>query len=177
MYFTSPLNRYRSENIMNVFMELIENKVLIFAGLSWIIAQIIKIVIALVTEKRFRPDRIFGDGGMPSGHSATVTSLAVLVGWTQGYNSVLFAIAMILAIIVMNDASGVRLEAGKHAASIKELADIVNGLFNEKDKEVKTEKLKLLVGHTPLQVFCGALLGIVVSICCILIFDLPHPVF
>ena len=81
---------------------------------------------------------------------------------------------MILAIIVMNDAAGVRLEAGKHAASIMELADIVTGLFNEKDKEVKTEKLKLLVGHTPLQVFCGALLGIVVSICCILIFKIPH---
>ena len=159
---------------MDVLMELIENKVLIFAGLSWIIAQIIKIIIALVTEKRFRPDRIFGDGGMPSGHSATVTSLAVLVGWTSGYDSVMFAIAMILAIIVMNDAAGVRLEAGKHAASIMELADIVNGLFNEKDKEVKTEKLKLLVGHTPLQVFCGALLGIVASICCILIFKIPH---
>ena len=85
---------------MNVLMELVENKVLIFSGLSWIIAQIIKIIIALVTEKRFRPDRIFGDGGMPSGHSATVTSLAVLVGWTTGYNSVYFAIAMILAIIV-----------------------------------------------------------------------------
>ena len=162
---------------MNVLMELVENKVLIFSGLSWIIAQIIKIIIALVTEKRFRPDRIFGDGGMPSGHSATVTSLAVLVGWTTGYNSVYFAIAMILAIIVMNDASGVRLEAGKHAASIKELADLVNELFVEKDKEIKTEKLKLLVGHTPLQVFCGALLGIIVSVCCILIFKLQHPVF
>ena len=160
---------------MNVFAELVENKVLIFAGLSWVIAQIIKIIMALVTEKRFRADRIFGDGGMPSGHSATVTSLAVLVGWTQGYNSVFFAIAMILAIIVMNDATGVRREAGKHAASIKELADIINGLFVEKNKEIKTEKLKLLVGHTPLQVFCGALLGIIVSIVCILVFDLPHP--
>ena len=163
------------EKQMNVFAELVENKVLIFAGLSWVIAQIIKIIMALVTEKRFRPDRIFGDGGMPSGHSATVTSLAVLVGWTQGYSSAPFAIAMILAIIVMNDATGVRLEAGKHAASIKELADIVNGFFVEKDKKIKTEKLKLLVGHTPLQVFCGALLGIIVAVCCILIFKLPHP--
>ena len=67
--------------------------------------------------------------------------------------------------------------AEKHAASIKELADIVNGLFVEKDKEIKTEKLKLLVGHTPLQVFFGALLGVIVSISCILIFDLPHPGF
>ena len=162
---------------MVILRELIENKVLIFAGLSWIMAQIMKIIIALITEKRFRPDRIFGDGGMPSGHSATVTSLAVLVGWTQGYNSVPFAIAMILAIIVMNDATGVRREAGKHAASIKELADIVNGLFVEKDKEIKTEKLKLLVGHTPLQVFFGSLLGLIVSISCILIFHLPHPGF
>ena len=86
---------------MNVLLELVENKVLIFAGLSWIMAQIIKIIIALITEKRFRPDRIFGDGGMPSGHSATVTSLAVLVGWTQGYHSVPFAIAMIARIIAI----------------------------------------------------------------------------
>ena len=159
---------------MNVFEELIENKVLIFAGLSWIIAQIIKIILTLISEKKFRPDRIFGDGGMPSGHSATVMSLAVLVGWTSGYNSVSFAIAMILAIIVMNDAAGVRLETGKHAASIKELADAVNTLFVEKDKQVKTEKLKLLVGHTPLQVVMGALLGLIVAISCILIFDIPH---
>lgn len=159
---------------MNILTEFVENKVLIFSGLAWIIAQIIKIIITLVTEKKFRPDRIFGDGGMPSGHSATVTSLAVLIGWTQGYNSAAFAIAMILAIIVMNDAVGVRREAGKHAVSIKELADLVNEYFDAKDKEVKTEKLKLLVGHTPLQVFMGALLGLVVAIACILIFNLEH---
>ncbi len=159
---------------MNIFTELIENKVLIFSGLSWIIAQLIKIIITLITEKKFRPDRIFGDGGMPSGHSATVSSLAVLIGWTQGFNSAAFAIAMILAIIVMNDAVGVRREAGKHAASIKELAALVNEYFDAKDKEVKTEKLKLLVGHTPLQVFMGALLGIIVAISCILIFKLEH---
>jgi len=162
---------------MNFFEELVDNKVLIFAGLAWIIAQIIKIILTLVTEKKFRPDRIFGDGGMPSGHSATVTSLAVLVGWTQGFASAAFAIAMILAIIVMNDAVGVRREAGKHAASIKELAEIVNQYFDAKDKEVRTEKLKLLVGHTPLQVFMGAALGIIVAILCITIFDLPHPPF
>ena len=159
---------------MDILIELIENKVLIFAGLSWIIAQIIKIILTLISEKKFKPERIFGDGGMPSGHSATVMSLSVLVGWTSGYNSVPFAIAMILAIIVMNDAAGVRREAGKHAASIKELADAVNTLFVEKDKQVKTEKLKLLVGHTPLQVVAGALLGFVVAVCCILIFEIPH---
>lgn len=159
---------------MNVLKELIANKVLIFSGLSWIIAQIIKIIIALITEKRFRPDRIFGDGGMPSGHSATVISLAVLTGWTVGYNSVAFAITMLLAIIVMNDAVGVRFETGKQAASIKELAAAVNTLFVEKDKQVKTEKLKLLVGHTPLQVVFGALLGLIVSISSILIFKIPR---
>lgn len=159
---------------MFVIEELLSNKILIISGCSWLIAQLIKIIITLISDREFRMDRIFGDGGMPSAHSATVCCLSVLVGWTSGYDSPFFAIAMILAIIVMNDATGVRREAGKHAASIKELAGAVNRLFIEKDKHIKTEKLKLLVGHTPLQVLFGALLGITVAVLSVIILDLPH---
>ena len=157
---------------MDFFKEIIENKVLIVVAVAWLIAQSIKIITTLVSERRFVAERIFGDGGMPSAHSATVVSLAVMLGHTAGYNSPAFTIALILAVVVMNDATGVRLEAGKHAASIKELAGAVNSLFAKEDKHIKTEKLKLLVGHTPLQVLCGALLGLAVSILAIIIFNL-----
>ena len=151
------------------FSDIIYNAPLIAAGLSWVIAQIIKLTTCLIVEKKFRADRIFGDGGMPSGHSATVTCLAILIGWTAGFASAPFAISMILAIIVMNDARGVRQETGKQANTIKELADAVNSLFVEKDKKIRTEKLKLLVGHTRLQVWMGALLGAAVAIFTILV--------
>lgn len=157
---------------MNVLEQIANNKVLIFSGLSWLVAQIIKMIGVLITEKRFDAERIFGNGGMPSAHSATVCCLTVLVGWVSvgQYASLEFAICVILSIIVMNDATGVRLEAGKHAASIKELATAVNGLFTEKDKKIKTEKLKLLVGHTPLQVLFGAILGIAMALIAIFFF-------
>ena len=101
---------------------------------------------------------------MPSGHSATVTSLTIMCGFVEGFNSVAFAVAAILAGVVMNDAVGVRREAGKHAVSIKELADAVNKSFLGKSESIRTENLKVLVGHTPLQVVIGATIGVVVSI-------------
>ena len=107
---------------------------------------------------------------MPSGHSATVFCLAILSGWYAGFDSISFAIAMILAIIVMHDATGVRRETGKHAASIKEIAEALNQLFVNKDAQIKTDKLKLLVGHSKLQVFFGALVGFTVALVHILIF-------
>ena len=156
--------------------DIIYNVPLICAGSSWIIAQIIKIITCLIVEKKFRFERIFGDGGMPSGHSATVTCLAILIGYTAGFNSAAFAISMIVAIVVMNDAAGVRQEAGKHAAILKVIGDGFNAMFAEKDQQVRTEKIKLLVGHTPLQVLMGALLGCLVAILSIIIFGIPAAV-
>lgn len=159
---------------MDILSDLFKNNVLLISGGAWLVAQVIKIIATLIAEKRFVAERIFGDGGMPSAHSATVTCLATLIGYTMGFSSPLFAIAAILAIIVMNDATGVRREAGKHAASIKELAGAVNSLFVEKRAEIKTEKLKLLVGHTPLQVLFGAILGIGIGVASIFIFGLKY---
>lgn len=151
-------------------MEIFDNFVLWTTLLSWGIAQVFKVIITLIVDRKFSLERLLGDGGMPSSHSATVSCLAILIGWYVGFDSVMFALAAVFAVVVMHDASGVRRETGKQALSIKELANAVNELFVNKDEHIKTEKLKVLVGHTPLQVFFGALLGITVSIVHILIF-------
>lgn len=155
---------------MEKILEIFTNELLLAPISAWIIAQIIKMLINLVIERRVSLERLFGDGGMPSGHSATVMSLTTVCGWVYGFGSAVFAISFILAVIVMHDACGVRRETGKQAVTIKELAEALDSLVRERDYSVKTEKLKVLVGHTPLQVFFGALLGITVAIVYILVF-------
>lgn len=155
---------------MNFFKEIISNHVLIVPIIAWAISQTMKIFTNLIVVKELDIKRILADGGMPSSHSATVVSLAVMCGWTAGVGSALFALSLLFAIVVMRDAVGVRRETGKQAASIKELADAVNKTFLSKDAEIRTENLKLLVGHTPLQVVFGALVGLTVSILYIAIF-------
>ena len=155
---------------MSIFEQLIHNRILITSGLAWLVSQVFKILTNILVDRKFSFERLFGDGGMPSGHSATVFCLAVLCGWYEGFDSVIFAIAMLLAVIVMHDAMGVRREAGKHAATIKEIAEAINQIFINKDSEIKTEKLKLLVGHSPIQVFFGAVTGFLVALVHILIY-------
>lgn len=149
---------------MEHILEIFQNHILIASTFSWLISQILKFVITAIVEKKWRFERLVGDGGMPSGHSATVTSLALMCGFSSsaGFSSPIFAVAAILAIIVMHDALGVRREAGKHAVSIIQIADLFNQYFAEKDETIKTDKFKTLVGHTPLQVICGALVGVIV---------------
>jgi acid phosphatase family membrane protein YuiD len=143
---------------------IIGNDVLIVSLASWLVAQLTKIVINGIVTKKFDIERLVGDGGMPSGHSATVTAMALMTGFRLGFDNPIFGIAMIFAIVVMHDATGVRQEAGKHARSIIELTEIFNEYLVEHDEEVKLEKLKTLVGHTPLQVLCGAGVGIIVVV-------------
>ena len=140
-------------------LKIFENQYLIVPACAWCVSQTLKVIINAIMTKKFSIERLFGDGGMPSGHSSIVTALAVIVGLKGGFGSVEFALAFILAAIVMRDAMGVRLEAGKQAASIIEIADLLNDYFSEHDERIKTDKLKVLVGHTPLQVLCGSLLG------------------
>lgn len=146
------------------FLNILTNPVLIVPGCAWIIAQVAKAVINAIVNKKFSFDRLVGDGGMPSGHSATVTALAVMCGLTEGFGSTVFGLAMIFAIVVMHDAMGVRREAGKHARSIISIVEQLNDYFSEHDDKIKTEKLKVLVGHTPLQVVVGSLLGAVIAL-------------
>ncbi len=141
---------------------LFTNEILLVPAFAWLVAQLLKTLINGIAHKEWSAERLWGDGGMPSGHSATVTSLAFMCGFLHGFGSVYFAISAILAIIVMHDALGVRRETGKQAVSIIKMVEIINEYVVEKDEEVKTDKLKVLVGHTPLQVVCGALVGIIV---------------
>ena len=138
--------------------ELLTNHLLINAMVAWAVAQVLKTIIYAATNRTLEWERLFGDGGMPSGHSATVTSLAVTAGLEYGLGSAHFALAATLAIIVMHDAMSVRLEAGKHAKALNELLEL---LSSDLENEVK---LKELLGHTPMQVVVGATLGLCVAL-------------
>ena len=151
---------------MNIFQQIISNPVLIVPACAWMIAQVLKGIISAIVNKKFSFDRLFGDGGMPSGHSATVTSLAIMCGLSTeaGFESPVFGLAVMFAIVVMHDAMGVRREAGKHARSIISIIEVLDDYLSEHDEVIKTDKLKVLVGHTPLQVVVGSLLGAAVAI-------------
>ena len=156
--------------MLEIIKDIFTNHVVLAPVFAWLICQFIKIIINIIVDRKFTFERLFGDGGMPSGHSATVSCLFVMVGWTAGFDSPMFAIAGVLAMIVMHDATGVRREAGKQAVSIKELAEAINKAFLSHDNAIKTQNLKVLVGHTPLQVFFGALVGVLFAISYILLF-------
>ena len=142
---------------MEWFFELITNPFLLTSVSSWFIAQVLKTIIFAIITKHFDWHRLFGDGGMPSGHSATVSSLATVCALVYGPGSAIFAIASILAIIVCHDAMGVRWETGKQAFIINEIIKAFEELSQETLPEVK---LKEFVGHTPIQVTAGILIGI-----------------
>lgn len=141
--------------------ELLQNQILVCGCLGWGIAQILKMIIYAGINKKIDWKRLFGDGGMPSGHSATVTAMAVRSFLIYGAGSFEFAVTFMLAIIVMHDAMGVRQETGKQAKIIKDLASFMESLGRDITDE---EKLKEFVGHTPLQVTAGAIIGALVAI-------------
>lgn len=146
---------------MDWLTDLFRNPFLIASLSSWAVAQILKTIIHYFMYKKLELERLFGDGGMPSGHSATVTALAVMSALVYGTDSFQFAIALILAIIVTHDATGVRLETGKQAVVINELTRMYSILTS---RELPETKLKEFVGHTPVQVAAGVLLGILNSL-------------
>jgi hypothetical protein len=135
--------------------QILGNKVLTTAVIALATAQILKIVVNYIKGEKFNAERIVGAGGMPSTHTAFVVSLATAIGLQHGWDSALFAIASILAIVVMYDAAGVRRAAGKQAR-------ILNKLISEyqSNHAVREGRLKELLGHTPFEVLAGALLGI-----------------
>lgn len=125
--------------------------------LSWTVAQLLKAFINLCVTKQWKFERLFGDGGMPSGHAATVTALAATCGLHLGTGSVYFAIASIVAIVICHDATGVRQETGKHALLLSEIIHSFDEIAKEKMPDVK---LKMFIGHTLIQVIAGAVVGI-----------------
>ena len=144
-----------------MLQDFISNKVIITAFIAWATAQILKTITHAIVYKKIDFKRLLGDGGMPSCHSAVVSSTALSIGLIEGFNTSLFALAAIVAIVVMHDASGVRLETGKQAKIIKDMSQFIESLNNIKFDD---ESLKEFVGHTHLQVFMGAILGIVVAL-------------
>lgn len=142
---------------MEWFFNLISNKFLIVGVSSWAVAQILKVFIHAAIYRKFEWERLFGDGGMPSGHSATVTSVATMSALVCGLGSFEFAIAAVFAIIVCHDAMGVRRETGKQAVIIIEMRELLEAITK---KDLPEAKLKEFVGHTPLQVAAGILIGI-----------------
>ena len=143
---------------MEWLLELVTNPYLITAISAWAVAQVVKTILYAVMNGELDWERLFGDGGMPSGHSATVSSLAVFCALMHGTGSHEFAVSAILAIIVCHDAMGVRHETGKQAVLINEIMDAIEKLKVE--HKMPAIELKEFVGHTPLQVAAGITLGI-----------------
>ncbi|NJR75276.1 MAG: divergent PAP2 family protein [Scytonema sp. CRU_2_7] len=138
---------------------ILDNRVLLVALVACLIAQSLKLVIELVKNRKLNVRVLVTTGGMPSAHSALVTALATGVGQTLGWASPEFAVAMVFAIIVMYDAAGVRQAAGKQARILNQMID---ELFHE-HPEFDGDRLKELLGHTPVQVIVGSALGITIS--------------
>lgn len=145
---------------MNFFTELFSNKIFVCALTGWLVAQILKTLIHMLFTKKFVAERLVGSGGMPSSHSSTVCALATSAGILYGPSSFEFAISLILAIIVMYDAMGVRRETGIQARILNEMLEIFADMGSDMSPQ---DKLKEFVGHTPLQVVIGAILGICIA--------------
>lgn len=137
------------------------NRIFVAAIYGWFVAQVLKTLIHMWFNRKFVAERLVGSGGMPSSHSATVCALAAAAGMEYGGGSFQFAMAAVFAIVVMYDAIGVRRETGIQAKVLNEMME----LFDKMGKEMSVEeKLKEFVGHTPLQVLMGALLGILIAV-------------
>jgi len=144
---------------MSEFLEMFKNKPLWLTLLSWAIAQGIKVGIGLIREKKFNFYWILRTGGMPSAHSAAVCSLAVSIGKETGFSSPLFALVALFALITMFDAQTWRRSIGVQARILNRIMEDIH-----KAGKIKEERLKELVGHTPFEVFVGALIGILVTL-------------
>jgi uncharacterized protein len=135
-----------------------DNKVLFITLTVWAIAQGIKVFLGVIRERRFNFKWFIGTGGMPSSHAAGATALATTCGLHMGFDSVVFALAVVFALVTMFDAQGVRRSAGQQAAILNQILDDMYW-----KGRIETERLMELIGHTPLQVIIGAVLGLVLA--------------
>lgn len=136
---------------------LLQNRILIAASIAWAVSQISKTILHTIINGKLDWSRLKGDGGMPSSHSACVTALAVATGMVCGIDSPFFAIAVVFAAITCHDAMNSRREIGKHSVVLNEL---IKKIEQEEPFEVV---LKEFVGHTPLQVLIGILVGGIIA--------------
>ncbi len=143
---------------MEVFAK---NQMFFTVLMAWLVAQTIKVAIGVMREKRFNFKWFVGAGGMPSSHASTVSALATASGITYGFASPLFAIVFFFAFIIMFDAQGVRRQSGHQAEALNQ---IIEDIYL--NKGIQQERLKELLGHTPIQVFMGAAIGILTALFC-----------
>ena len=146
---------------MKIWNEILSNQVLVSAVAGWIVAQVLKTMLDFALNRTINWERMVGSGGMPSSHSATVCGLTTAAALRYGVSSFEFAVCFVLSMVVMYDATGVRRETGKQAKLLKSILS-ENPL--KLNAEVLQEKLKEYVGHTPLQVVAGAILGICLAL-------------
>jgi acid phosphatase family membrane protein YuiD len=146
-------------NSVNYLIDFFHNGIIWTSIAAWVIAQSIKVALGYFREKRFNFRWFVGTGGMPSSHAACVTSLTTSIGVTFGFDSALFAITLIFTSIVLFDAQGVRLNAGKQAEILNKMLEDIYW-----KKKLDEEKLKEFLGHTPIEVWAGTFLGIIVSL-------------
>jgi len=144
---------------MYFFQQILANHILIVAIFSWFVAQVIKILLEFWRTKRIDLKLIMSSGSMPSSHSSIVTAASVSIGIRYGFDTPLFALSSVLSMVVMYDASGVRRAAGKQAQVINMILDSAENIGIKLDK-----KLKEMLGHSPIEVFAGSLLGIIIAI-------------
>lgn len=143
----------------DVFIEIIRNKLLMTTISAWAIAQTVKVTIGSIREKRFDFRWFVGTGGMPSSHATGASCLATAIGFQYGFSSVYFALAASFAIVVMFDAQGVRRATGRQARILNKITEDIywRGRIDE-------GRLRELVGHTPVEVIGGFLLGVLIAI-------------
>ena len=139
------------------------NPILTVALLAWFIAQVLKTLINFILLGKFQLERMWGDGGMPSAHSATVCSMVIATARSEGFSSAIFAVAAVVAIITMHDAMGVRRETGEQAKVLNKMIEQWIDVTEKNAPFLQNMHLKEMVGHTPLQVLAGFVVGCVVG--------------
>jgi acid phosphatase family membrane protein YuiD len=149
--------------------DLIHNRVLIVAVLAWVIGQFLKAPLDYILNKRWNWGIILSPGGMPSSHSALVTSVTLSIGLQEGFASPLFALSFALGMIVVYDAAGVRRQAGIHAERINAM---MKSLFE--GSGIPEKELKEVLGHTPFEVITGVILGVLISLALYWLFPLSQ---
>jgi len=147
------------ETTRELFLEFVRNKVFFVTLYTWLITQTIKVIIGVIKEKKFNFRWFVGTGGMPSSHAAIVSALVTCIGLSAGFDSAMFVIALIFAIIVIFDAQGVRRATGKQA-------EILNKMLNDIywKKHTQEDRLKELLGHTPIEVLAGVVSGVTIAL-------------
>ncbi|MCE5301143.1 MAG: divergent PAP2 family protein [Spirochaetia bacterium] len=146
------------EGIWDIFVRIVTNRIFYITFTSWFVAQFLKLVIYFVQTKKFNFRLLVGTGGMPSSHTATVTAVTTCVGLSAGWESPVFMVSLCYCIVVISDAMGVRRAAGKQA-------QVLNVMMDEFGRaKFNGQRLKELLGHTPLEATAGILLGILIPV-------------